>query len=352
MAQALIYWITKSFFRFFHMQDLETACIDGNENDVREILQRSKGENFPRSGAISCPEKASPPSLFFPTSCPDGETYLMKAALNNHPQVMTLLLEAQADVEERDAVGESCLLKAASRGLTQVVRTLLDAHAHVDSSQLSLPRRLRHSTSTPTQTPLVAATRGQYAEVVGLLLAYKADIFHENEWGENCLLEAVSNGQWDARSSILGTLMCIEEVNVDRQNSYGTTALVEAVFTSDVRIVKSLLDLGANPNRCNSQRKNSLQIACERGEHKMVELLLEYDMDVNRQNEMTGDTSLHLAVQSMKYRAPDIVALLLEARADMDMENYIGCTPVEEAKTRNCDRIMDLFLGHREKMMG
>ena len=65
---------------------------------------------------------------------PNGTTALMTAAGAGQVALLTPLLGAGADVDERGGVGETALMWAAESGRLESVRALLDAGAHVDAA--------------------------------------------------------------------------------------------------------------------------------------------------------------------------------------------------------------------------
>ena len=89
------------------------------------------------------------------------------------------------------------------------------------------------------------------------------------------------------------------------------------------KIVKLLLNNGANVNDYDMYRKTALHIAVENGDKKMIKLLLEHNADVNVKN-CNGQTPLHLAVRG---RSIEIAKMLLVNGADVndiiyDFEEY------------------------------
>ncbi|MEE1743299.1 ankyrin repeat domain-containing protein [Streptomyces sp. JV184] len=129
-------------------EQLARSADDGDVTEVARLLRQGAAVDGPSS---------------------DGRTALDLAAGRGHADVVRLLVEAGADLEQRAGEYEEStpLCLAAIRGHTEVVEVLLDAGA-----QLGAQGRLRY-------VPLVlAATTGAdgYSETVDLLLDCGADI--------------------------------------------------------------------------------------------------------------------------------------------------------------------------------
>ncbi|KAJ5768882.1 hypothetical protein N7520_003441, partial [Penicillium odoratum] len=104
-----------------------------------------------------------------------GRTPLSWAAFRGHGTVVSLLLDAKADIESKDSNGQTALSLAAESGHDTVVSLLLDAKADIESKD------------SYGQTALsLAAFRG-HGTVVSLLLDAKADIESKDSIGQTAL---------------------------------------------------------------------------------------------------------------------------------------------------------------------
>ncbi|MDE0082823.1 MAG: ankyrin repeat domain-containing protein [Gammaproteobacteria bacterium] len=93
----------------------------------------------------------------------DGTTALIWASYWENPEIVELLIAADADVNAASDLGVTALWPAAEHGSLAIAGILLDAGADPDAALLS------------GETPVMTAARGGHVEVVELLLARGAD---------------------------------------------------------------------------------------------------------------------------------------------------------------------------------
>jgi len=200
---------------------------------------------------------------------PDGETVLMDAARSGNLEVVNRLLAAGADVNARDTWrGETAVMRAAGENHADVVERLAAAKAdlNVRSKALAYPN-IREDFSTMVFT---AIPKGGFT---ALMLAARE--------GAHAAAAALVEGGAD----------------LDATDPDGTTALVLAIINAHYDLAALLIDKGANPNLGDASGMAALYAA--------VDMLHQAPM-INRP----------LAKPSGKLRAMDVVARLLDHRAD------------------------------------
>jgi ankyrin repeat protein len=122
--------------------------------------------------------------------------------------------------------------------------------------------------------------------------------------------------------------------NVNHHNNYGDTALHWAVYNQNARMVKDLLDYGANPNAGEDIQHTPL-LPSSLQEKKcclsIVKLLVKAKVNLNHQNK-SGDTSLHLAAKNGQTA---LVKFLLAHGAKPNIKCKSGKTPLQLAEEAN-----------------
>jgi len=311
-----------------------------------------------------------------------GQTAVMLAAIENHGEVVGALAEAGADLDmasydiktpevKRDknvAVdaargsfpkgGMTALLLAARQGSIDGVRSLVYAGAQVDKPQ------------TDGITPLIMAIFNGHYDVAAALLDMGADpgrgdganrtpLFmatdmHTLEWlfsrptprpsGSMDSLDLVklllaygvdSNPRLSRHPAPIG----IGGSGVNASLTIGSTPLMKTATTSDLVLMRILLDAGADPNMTTDDRTTPLMMAAglnwhdisslgaEKDSIAMIQLLLDRGADVNAFND-EGMTALHGAAQRGSVA---VVNLLLGKGALLNAKNKRGRTALDEA---------------------
>jgi ankyrin repeat protein len=184
--------------------------------------------------------------------------------------MVSMLLEAGADINARDDDDCTALDIAASDGNEALVRLLLDAGANINT-----PRNRYFSALT------LAARQGREA-VVQMLMDAGAD--------------------------------------VNMQDEDGDSALIAAAETDHVEIVRMLLDAGADINLRDLTGETSLFGAVATGCEDVVRFLLDAGADVDVRTAL-GNTALSLAVSRDKK---EVVRHLLAAGARIDTRTLAG----------------------------
>ena len=303
-----------------------------------------------------------------------GQTALMWAVAQRHPDVARLLIQSDADLHARSKVwyqlentagntntsgnfrmahgGSTPLLFAARNGDMETARALIDAGANVQDTEASGASALviaAHSAQGPLgiylleqgadpnaaeagYTALHAAVLRSQVELVEVLLEHGADL--------NALIEHGTAGRrFSADYSI-------------RRQLIGTPALWLAAKYGEVEILRTLTEHGADPFIVHSNM-SALHVAMgnsgsgienrrdrignaapdpideERRTLEMARILTDLGVDVNLANRR-GDTPLHDAVRK---RFGSVVELLVARGADVNAENQRGQTPLALAES-------------------
>jgi ankyrin repeat protein len=311
-----------------------------------------------------------------------GHTALMFAAIENHPAVVQALAEAGAELEATSTLIETPdvnpakgiasdgargafpkgaltpMLLAARQGSVDAIRALVKAGARIDQPQ------------GDGITPLIMAIfNGHYDTAAALIelganpsLAdganrtplYMAVDMHTLEWlfsrptpkpsGELDSVDIVrlllSKGvSPDPRLTKRPTAIGIGGSGFNASLTPGATPLMKAATTSDVELVKILLDAGADPNLTTDNHTTPLMMAAglnwrdigslgsDEESLEVIRILLARGADVNAFND-DGQTALHGAAQRGSL---PVIRFLLDQGAKLSVKNKRGRTPLDEA---------------------
>ena len=205
--------------------------------------------------------------------------------------------------------GHPILFAAASSGKVAVVRTLIENGVRYESNSFSA-------------TPLKAAAHFRAPEVVDLLLDYNKD------------------------KRI--------DVEINKRDGDGRTALWEACRTGQPNITKALLEAGANHLIGGNGGSSPLTVAARQESHESLVLVLDRakkDTDtflefVNRRN-CAGKTAL---VEAAERNRLQNVELLLEYGADCTIIENEGNTILHYAARSGADNVLEVLMKKAQAM--
>ena len=221
----------------------------------------------------------------------DDRTALYAAAVNNHPETVKYLCQLNATINYRRNNGWTPLTDAARNGWAEVVKILIENKADLEMPKVG-------DTGKPTAaylaavnnhpetldvlcqagakvnvygingwTPLTAAARNGWAEVVDVLIKHKADL---NMISNNYtpLEHAV---HWNHKDVVY--LLCLAGANVNL-HAGPFLPLENAAQKENIDIIKVLLEYGADPyKRQNYYSDNAIEWAKKNNRWEIASLL-------------------------------------------------------------------------------
>lgn len=185
---------------------------------------------------------------------------------------------------------------------------------------------LENGANVNTDNPLQLALMTGNLEIVRLLLEHKA------AWEE--LLDPlhialINDNMRDIRE------LCNKPEGAVQKYSFSYAYLG---WTESPKVARMLIQAGANPKQV--KQTTPLVFAAKRQNKKMLKLLLEHGADPNEPN-MMGKTTMHYAAE---FCSADIVDFLVSAGASVNVSNRIGLTPLHLAVKRGDPAIVKAFL--------
>jgi ankyrin repeat protein len=233
--------------------------------------------------------------------------------------MVALLLTNRADLTLRSPLGESALDIAAILGKPRIMRQLIAAGADVNAA----------SSAQDDKTPLHHATLGEFREIVALLLEHGANpnvTAHLSRNGATPLMTAAAQGNLEIASLLLKHKA---DPNLTDQN--GDMALLFAIREQSPTTVRALLAGGANPDAQTANGYPVLVIAAatDAANKEVMAALIEAKANVNAPD-LEGKTPLHWAAERNRK---DLVELLVKAGADVNLRTKSGATPLDYAKS-------------------
>jgi len=309
-----------------------------------------------------------------------GQTPLMWAAAQRHPQMITVLVEAGADVNARSTIiawerqrtseprdkwlppgGLTAMLFAAREGCVDCVKVLASSGADIDAID------------PDSHTPLVLAMMNGHYDVAGALIAAGADVNLADSVGRTPLYAAVddhtmpsSNRPAPKETDDTLTSMDIIKMLLDRGANVnaalraavpyrtkldrggdgvlgaGTTPLLRAAKAGDTPVIAMLLEKGANAKAATRNGVNGIMMAAGvatreedmTGRNKTqkdaidtIALLVKAGTDVNAADTQ-GRTAAHGAAL---WGFTDVVKFLQANGAKLDVKDKRGLTALDHA---------------------
>jgi ankyrin repeat protein len=191
---------------------------------------------------------------------PPGRDLVAAAAAGDTGRVRRLLA-AGADVDARGPGGRTAVTAAALGEHVETARVLLAAGADVDLQD------------EERNNPLLVCGENGNVALLRYVLRAGPDLRRTNRFGGTALIPASDRGHVGVVRELLRT-----DIPVDHVNRLGWTALLEAVILGDggrahQRIVRMLVDAGADPELADRDGVTVLQHARRRGYTEIARIL-------------------------------------------------------------------------------
>ncbi len=212
-----------------------------------------------------------------------GRTPLSHAVYNGNSKIVTFLIENGADVNKRDNTGKTALFAAVRTGNVEILRLLIDKGAEIDVKG-----------KRDYVTPLMEASERGHTEIAKILIEKGADINAKQITGLTSLRMAAFN-----LDTAMVKLLINSGANINAVDMNGGTILTALASVSYKEMMMGGAMSGTTTRRVRADMA------------KMVKLLLENGADPNiRDND--GKTAL---IEAKENRHSEIAKLLIQAGA-------------------------------------
>ncbi|MBO0440857.1 ankyrin repeat domain-containing protein [Candidatus Enterococcus ikei] len=230
----------------------ESTLMTTEKNSVNQSSESKDSQ------PVNKPEASS---LVFPAG-----SLLQTVNENDVAKVEKILQDKNYAIDEVNAQGETPLLIATHQNFIEIAKLLIDANADINvQDQIS---------DSPY---LYAGAQGKTEILTYMLEKQVPDQQKFNRFGGNALIPAAEKGHLENVKLLLKD----GRVNIDHQNNYGYTALIEAVALRDgssiyQQIVKTLLAGGADKTLRDNTGRNAEDYARSLGYSEMLNILSTY----------------------------------------------------------------------------
>lgn len=323
---------SKLYTKILHCRSLEklnrTHCI----TEIKEIVdlisaQRNDYQDKIKENPLLKYILPAPPSLdklifvedrnendTFPSLPDNYYTTAMHEAIDNI-EVVKILIDAKANINVKDSDKETPLHEATHKGNVDVIKLLL-----AEKANPSMSNRNR-------MMPLAIAAENNDTLIVNTLLDAKANV-NGDLYSDAPLASAAYKGHYNIAMILLKAKA---NANAARGNICGT-ALMNAVKSNCIDVIKALLDAKADVNHCETGPfgETPLISAAGSGHTNTVKLLLDAKADVNKACYFW--TPLTIATN---FNRKDTIITLLSANADINKSNIDGTPLMIATKQRN-----------------
>ncbi|XP_045193996.2 ankyrin-3-like [Mercenaria mercenaria] len=248
------------------------------------------------------------------------QTPLLMAIEHSQDEMVTYLLENNADVQISDNVGITPLYTAINCRNERVVRLLIGAECDVDIG-------------SQDHTPIFLATRTGQLNIVKMLCDAGCRKNVSNKYGVTPVYEAALKGH----EAVLEYLLEVE-CSPNIVDMYDQSPLHVAVMSGHLTCVKLLMEAGANWKLRNHNRESAFDLALQMGKSEIVQYFLEEGFDVLPKTSTPSGLKNIVAVFEQGHTAT--LSVLIKGCAKLPMLHCIGMLPM----FRNQSHLMKLLL--------
>ncbi|MDD5456818.1 MAG: ankyrin repeat domain-containing protein [Candidatus Margulisbacteria bacterium] len=240
-----------------------------------------------------------------------GRTTLMLAALNKHPDIVSALLEKGADISMTDnSKSSNALLYAAEGGDIECIRLLLKAGSDINYK------------NSYNWTALMTAADSNKPEAVRFLKGNKADLHIISHIGQNAMHLAVRFEE------VVDALLEITQEDIPIKKPKGIIGWLKPKVIDDTKPDQNKKQLSVKDREGKTALTRAADFSFDNKGARVVKRLLEAGADINEQDHK-GRTALISAVICGCEKG---VKVLMEAGADRTITDNEGKNALDHAE--------------------
>lgn len=258
----------------------------------------------------------------------NNKTALYWAIIRNNTEIVRLLIEKGADVNEKDMFGmldmhnDTPLQHAAGEGNIAIVRLLLASGANINP-RYGFPLDI---------TPIHKAAQNGHTEIVELFVNKGIDVNSKDYHHRTPLHEAADRGHAQTAK-----LLIAKGADVNAETDKGRTPLHEAAGEGHAAVVELLIKEAAIINTNDNENITPLYYALSRYhtekaiKAKISMLLISNGADVSRDVNLQDNYGYTLIHHAARAGLTELVKLFIEKGADINAKTIHGDTPLDSA---------------------
>lgn len=210
----------------------------------------------------------------------NGETALIIAATNNNLDLVKLLINEGANIDQADNKGFTPLLAAVIKNNFEIVKELLDENANVNKCDKNGINALIHSIKNDNNY------------MTEFLIAENADLNYKDYLGNTALIYSVIENKDSANIILIN-----KKADLNIRNNNGQTALILASKKNDLIKVKRLIENGSDINIQSIDGKTALHWVCINNNDSIYKKLKNYKINYNLKDSI-GNIPIYYAIES------------------------------------------------------
>ena len=315
--------------------------------DVYRTDVRNRTSSNTLRGVVSMQEEVQKELIQRFTDCSHSNSTLHEAVEEGRADVVQVLIDAGADIEEKDSDGHTPLLLACFAGCLDIVKMLIQAGA-----DLRLAR-------TDAETCLIVASRKGHTETVRYLVSLgQVDVDQVGgKYARTALHKAVAGNLPDVGLNHFNQADTVQVLidagaDIEKKDSLGRSPLLSGCMSDANDVVKVLIRAGADVGARDPDGETCLMIASAGGFTTIVKSLLcmpevrvdlvdakhwtalhhavenndtESVVEVLTDDEAESDPRTDLHVWSTHAA---VMHLLIDAGADVEAKSELVCSPL------------------------